>query len=110
MQANYILEKKLRSLNKKDVNKITKDINELVNEQNELQSIIKDESSLNKEIIKQMKFLKEEYGDDRKTKLITEEQDKKITEKPALQKMLALKWDNMDTANLLWAFIWYGLK
>ena len=85
VQANYILEKKLRSLNKKDVNKITKDINELVNEQNELQSIIKDESSLNKEIIKQMKFLKEEYGDDRKTKLITEEQDKKITAKIAKQ-------------------------
>lgn len=74
-QAENILERKLKSLSKKDANKIANDIKDLTTEKNELNNILGD---LDAQIIREMEYLKKEYGDDRKTIVITEEENRKM--------------------------------
>ena len=80
-QAKYILDKKLSTLVKQEVSKIIDELNELLLEQKDLEEIVNDQNRLDSEIIKEMEYLKVNYGDDRKTKIINEEDFKKKTSK-----------------------------
>lgn len=80
-QAKYILDKKLSTLVKQEVSKIIDELNELLLEQKDLEEIVNNQNRLDSEIIKEMEYLKVNYGDDRKTKIIKEEDFKKKTSK-----------------------------
>ena len=70
------METKLRVLTKQEAGKLTNDLNELSKEKNELMTIISSDDNLDLEIIKEMEYLKKNYGDDRKTTIMKEEEFK----------------------------------
>lgn len=80
-QANHILETKLRVLTRQEAGKLTNDLNELSKEKNELMTLISSDNNLDLEIIKEMEYLKKNYGDDRKTTIMKEEEFKKANNK-----------------------------
>lgn len=73
LQAEYVAEIKLRSLNKEHILKKTAQINKLQEEIEELESILKSNSKLNRLIIKQLTQIKEKYGKPRKTDILYDE-------------------------------------
>ncbi len=77
-QADSILEKKLSSLTRLEKDKIAKEIKDLQKQVAECEDILSNAKSLNKEIIKEMKYLKNTYGDPRKTKLLKLEEEQTI--------------------------------
>lgn len=70
IQAQDVLELKLRQLGKLELDSIEKEVKELVKKQEELQKIIATEKSLKKQIIKEMTGDMEKFGDERMTEII----------------------------------------
>jgi DNA gyrase subunit A len=77
-QSEAILEKKLRSLVKMENDKILKDLEELRKQADTLNKILSSSTEIDKEIIKELQYLKKTYGDERKTKLIELAEDEPI--------------------------------
>lgn len=73
-QAKAIMDIPLRTLTKLESNKLIDELNKLTEEANELSNILADSKKVDEEIIKDMKYLKKNYGDARKTQLIEVEQ------------------------------------
>ncbi len=70
LQANYILDKKIRSLVKKNINAIHVLIHNLENSIAEHKAILEDDDTRNKFIVKELTELKEQFGDARRTKIV----------------------------------------
>src|SRR5574344_1367453 len=70
IQADYILEKKVRTLVKLDRDKIFDLIKELLNNVQTYIKILNDENELDKVIISQLEELKKKFGDKRRTKIV----------------------------------------
>ncbi len=75
IQAEYVAEIKLRHLNREYILKRTADIEELVKEIEELESILKSRSKVASIIIKELKAVADKYGEDRKTVIISAENE-----------------------------------
>lgn len=70
IQAQDVLELKLRQLGKLELNSLEKEMKELVKRQEDLQKIIATEKSLKKQMIKEMTADMEKFGDERMTEII----------------------------------------
>lgn len=70
IQAQDVLELKLRQLGKLELDSLEKETKELDKKQEDLQKIIATEKSLKKQIIKEMTADMEKFGDDRMTEII----------------------------------------
>lgn len=70
IQAQDVLELKLRQLGKLELDSIEKEMKDLFKRQDELQKIIATEKSLKKQIIKEMTADMEKFGDERQTEIV----------------------------------------
>lgn len=70
IQAQDVLELKLRQLGKLELESIDKEAKDLIKRQEDLQKIIATEKSLKKQIIKEMTSDMEKFGDERLTEII----------------------------------------
>jgi len=70
IQAQDVLELRLRQLGKLELDSIEKEVNELLKKQSDLQKIIATEKSLKKQIVKEMTADMEKFGDERLTEII----------------------------------------
>lgn len=70
IQAQDVLELKLRQLGKLELESIVKEENDLLKRQEDLQKIIATEKSLKKQIIKEMTADMEKFGDERLTEIV----------------------------------------
>lgn len=70
IQADDIMELRLRQIGKLELGVIEKEYSELEKRQNELQKIIATQASLRKQVIKELREDAEKYGDDRRSELI----------------------------------------
>ncbi len=75
VQAEYVAEIKLRHLNREYILKRTADIEALTNEIAEMESILKSRSKVMNIIIKELTAVAEKYGQDRKTAIISAEEE-----------------------------------
>ena len=72
VQANYIADIRLRSLNSEYIESRMEELSELAKQEVELISLIGSEDKLKAVIIEQLKEIKKKYGKPRKTEIITE--------------------------------------
>lgn len=70
-QANYILDTKLRSLVKQNTNKLEEEYNQLQDNIENYNKILNDETYSLEVLSKELKALKDEFGDERRTKIDT---------------------------------------
>lgn len=70
IQAQDVLDLRLRQLGKLELDGIVKEMNELTKRQDELQKIIATEKSMKRQMIKELKFDMEKYADERKSEII----------------------------------------
>lgn len=70
IQADDIMELRLRQIGKLELNSVEKEYAELQKRQNELQKIIATPASLRKQVIKELREDVEKYGDERRSELI----------------------------------------
>ncbi len=89
-QANAILEMRLQRLVGLEIKKLEKEINKLKKDINTYTEILENESLLNKKIINEMNEIKIKYGDNRKTKIIENVDEKVITKKDLIKKKNAI--------------------
>lgn len=89
MQADSVLDMKLRKLTKLDKNKIKDLISSLEEKLSGYKTLISDKELINQEMISQLKVLKEKFGDKRRTTVIKEfesveqiKEETKITTSP----------------------------
>lgn len=75
IQAEYVAEIKLRHLNREYILKRLEDVENLEREINELEGILSDRRKVLKIIIKELETVSEKYGMDRKTKIISAEEN-----------------------------------
>ena len=75
VQAEYVAEIKLRHLNREYILKRTADIEALTNEIAEMEGILKSRSKVMNIIIKELTAVAEKYGQDRKTAIISAEEE-----------------------------------
>lgn len=80
VQAEAILELKLRHLAKLEEMKIRTEQNELAEERDHLKAILGSEELLKKQVSDELKAAKKEYGDDRRTQLVERTEAKAIKE------------------------------
>lgn len=73
-QAKAIMDIPLKTLTKLESNKLIDELNKLTKEAQKLSDILSDGKKVDQEIIKDMEYLKKNYGDNRKTQLIEIEQ------------------------------------
>ena len=85
VQAQAILDIKLQQLTSLEVSKLEKEEQDLKKEIEELEKILEDIEEILKIIIKEVKELKEKYGDNRKTQIL-KRQIGEISEKDLIQK------------------------
>ena len=85
IQAQAILDIKLQQLTSLEVSKLEKEEQELKKEIEELEKILEDIEEVLKIIIKEVRELKEKYGDNRKTQIL-KRQIGEISEKDLIQK------------------------
>ncbi len=76
VQAEYVAEIKLRHLNREYILKRLEDVENLEREIAELESILNDRRKVLRIIIKELEAVSEKYGMDRKTKLISAEENR----------------------------------
>jgi topoisomerase-4 subunit A len=69
IQAQDVLELKLRQIGRLELDGIEKEMKELTKKQDELQKIIENEKNLKKQMIKELKSDMEKFGDDRLTEI-----------------------------------------
>ncbi len=72
IQANYIAEIKLRSLNKEFIINRLKDVDDLIKELDRLDAVLKDDKEIRKIIISELKEISKKYGVDRRTEIVYE--------------------------------------
>ena len=84
IQAEYVAEIKLRHLNREYILKRTADIENLIKEIEEMESVLNSRSKLLKIIIKELQNVAEKYGMDRKTEIISAENEADYTEETEL--------------------------
>ncbi len=72
IQANYIAEIKLRSLNKEFIINRLKDVDDLIKELDRLDAVLKDDKEIRKIIISELKEVSKKYGEDRRTEIVYE--------------------------------------
>jgi DNA gyrase subunit A len=84
IQAEYVAEIKLRHLNREYILKRTADIENLIKEIEEMESVLNSRSKLLKIIIKELQNVAEKYGMDRKTEIISAEDEADYTEETEL--------------------------
>jgi DNA gyrase subunit A len=75
IQAEYVAEIKLRHLNREYILKRTAEIENLVKEIEEMESILNSRSKISKIIIKELEAVAEKYGKDRRTQIISAEEE-----------------------------------
>ncbi len=75
IQADYVVEIKLRHLNREYILKRTADIEDLMKEIAEMEGVLNSRSKLLNIIIKELKEVAEKYGQDRKTEIISAEEE-----------------------------------
>ena len=71
IQAEYVAEIKLRHLNREYILKRTADIENLIKEIEDMESVLKSRSKVMKIIIKELENVADKYGQDRKTEIIS---------------------------------------
>jgi DNA gyrase subunit A len=81
-QSEAILEKKLRTLTKMESDKILKDLEELQKQVDECNRILSSAAEIDKEIIKELNYLKKTYGDERKTRILEPTESETIIDVP----------------------------
>ncbi len=74
-QAEYVAEIKLRHLNREYILKRTADIENLINEIEDMEAILKSRSRVSKIIIKELEAVAQKYGKDRRTEIISAENE-----------------------------------
>ncbi len=74
-QAEYVAEIKLRHLNREYILKRTADIENLINEIEDMEAILKSRSRVSKIIIKELEAVANKYGKDRRTEIISAENE-----------------------------------
>ncbi len=84
IQANAILEIKLRQLAKLEQLKLENERNELVNEENEIEKILKSKSRLKTLIKNELNELKDSFGEDRKSPIIDSTDAKVFSEEETI--------------------------
>ena len=84
IQANAILEIKLRQLAKLEQLKLENERNELVNEENEIEKILKSKSRLKTLIKNELNELKDAFGEDRKSPIIDSTDAKVFSEEETI--------------------------
>ncbi len=82
IQANYIAEIKLRSLNKEYIINRINEIDSLNNEIDRLDSILKDEKEVKKVIIGELKEISKKYGKERLTQIVYDHIDENVSLDP----------------------------
>ncbi len=75
VQAEYVAEIKLRHLNREYILKRTADIENLINEIEDMEAILKSRSRVSKIIIKELEEVAKKYGKDRRTEIISAENE-----------------------------------
>ncbi len=85
IQANYIAEIKLRSLNKEYILNRINEIDNLNNEIDRLDNILKDEKEVKKVIISELKEISKKYGKDRLTEIVYDHVDENISLAPEIE-------------------------
>lgn len=75
LQADYILDRKTRSLVRMDRNKINELLQQLKDNLAYCELILNDENELKKHMIKQLEDMKKEFGDKRRTEIVKEFSD-----------------------------------
>ncbi len=85
IQANYIAEIKLRSLNKEYILNRINEIDNLNNEIERLDNILKDEKEVKKVIISELKEISKKYGKDRLTEIVYDHVDENISTEPEIE-------------------------
>ncbi len=85
IQANYIAEIKLRSLNKEYIINRINDIDDLNKEIDRLDNILRDEKEVKKVIINELKDIAKKYGKDRLTEIIYDHEDEVINTEPEIE-------------------------
>ncbi len=71
VQAEYVAEIKLRHLNREYILKRTADIENLIKEIEDMESVLKSRSKVMKIIIKELEAVADKYGKDRRTEIIS---------------------------------------
>ncbi len=74
-QAEYVAEIKLRHLNREYILKRTADIENLIKEIEDMEAILKSRSRVSKIIIKELEAVADKYGKDRRTEIISAENE-----------------------------------
>ena len=80
IQAEYVAEIKLRHLNREYILKRLEDVENLEKEINDLEETLKTKRRLLNIIIKELEQVAEKYGEERKTKIISAEENKIVAE------------------------------
>ena len=75
IQAEYVAEIKLRHLNREYILKRTADIENLIKEIEDMEAILKSRSRVSKIIIKELEEVAKKYGKDRRTEIISAENE-----------------------------------
>ncbi|MBE6787660.1 MAG: topoisomerase IV [Ruminococcaceae bacterium] len=75
IQAEYVAEIKLRHLNREYILKRTADIENLIKEIEDMEAILKSRSRVSKIIIKELEEVAKKYGKDRRTEIISVENE-----------------------------------
>ena len=75
VQAEYVAEIKLRHLNREYILKRTAEIENLIKEIEEMESILNSRTKVSKIIIKELESVAEKYGKDRRTQIISAEEE-----------------------------------
>ena len=85
IQANYIAEIKLRSLNKEYIINRINDIEDLNKEIDRLDGILRDEKEVKKLIINELKDVAKKYGKDRLTEIVYDHEEEAINTEPEIE-------------------------
>ena len=75
IQAEYVAEIKLRHLNREYILKRTAEIENLIKEIEEMESILNSRTKVSKIIIKELEAVADKYGKDRRTQIISAEEE-----------------------------------
>lgn len=84
IQAEYVAEIKLRHLNREYILKRLEDVENLEKQIAELEDILNNRRKILRIIIKELEEISEKYGKERKTKIISAEENKIVIEEEAL--------------------------
>jgi DNA gyrase subunit A len=95
-QSEAILDKKLRTLTKMESDKILKELDELQRQVDEYNKILSSSTEIDKEIIKELNYLKKTYGDERKTRLLEPSDNEPIVQVPVSDEPMFIALTNKN--------------